>query len=180
MTTTVSQNISTDNTESTKNTKENRKVVVAEHTMCLVYKIPDNLDLEDETIVKAYWVRYGTLYIEYRSEEYFNQYYQDDDNTDFYIDTDKQKVQKVQCESPYDDINQLKYPDTTTIEDAEGYDVVYGHEDEDTEEEEEEVKEKTEEKVEETEEETEEKVEETEEKTEEKVEETEEETHRHI
>ncbi len=172
MTTTVSQNILADNTESNKNTKENRKVVVTEHTMCLVYKIPDNLDLEDRTIVKSFWVRHSTLYIEYNSEEYFNQYYQDDENTNFHIDTDKCFVQTVECEPLYADINQLKYPDTTTIEDAEGYSVVYGHEDEDTEEEEEEdeeeVKEKTEEKVEETEEETEEKVEETEEETEEK------------
>ena len=147
MTTIVSLTASAPNTQNTKNTKDNRKVVVAEHTMCLVYKIPDNLDLEDKTIVKKYWVRGGVMYLAYTNEEYFRQYYQDDDTTDFYINDDdttdfyiKCFVQKVQCESPYDDMwGQLKYPDTTTIEDAERY---MDFDDEEDEEDEEEVVEK--------------------------------------
>ena len=131
MTTPVSQTVSNTNT---KNTKDNRKVVVAEHTMCLVYKIPDNLDLEDKGIVKAYWVRYGTLYIEYTSEEYFNQYYRDDDNTDFHINTDNCFVQKIQCDYG-DDTNMLKYPDETTIENADEYFVEYEQDDEEDKEE---------------------------------------------
>jgi len=136
MTTPVSQTVSTDNTESTKNTKDNRKVFVAEHTVCLVYKIPDNLDLEDRTIVKSFWARYGILYIEYSSEEYFNQYYREDENTDFHINTDKCFVQKIQCYSG-DDSDHLKYPVETTIENADEYDVEY---EQDYEEDKEEVK----------------------------------------
>jgi hypothetical protein len=140
MTTIVSQTASAPNTQNTKNTKDNRKVVVAEHTVCLVFKIPNNLDLEDKTIVKKYWVKDGSMYLEYTSQEYFRQYYQDDDTTDFYISTKKCFVQKVQCESPYDDMwGQLKYPDTTKIEDAEGY---MDYDDEEDEEDEEEVVEK--------------------------------------
>jgi len=101
----------------TKNTKNNRKVLVAEHTMCLVYKIPDNLDLEDKTIVKEYWVRNATMYIQYTSEEHFRQYYKDDDKTDFRIDKDNYFVQNIQCDYG-DDINMLTNPTATKIEDA--------------------------------------------------------------
>jgi hypothetical protein len=120
MTTIVSQTTSAPNT---KNTKDNRKVLVAEHTICLVYKIPDNLDLEDKTIVKEYWVRNSTMYIQYTSEEYFRQYYKDDEKTDFRIDKDNYFVQNIQCDYG---MNMLTNPTKkTTIEDADKWKVDY-------------------------------------------------------
>ena len=50
----------------TKNTKNNRKVVVVEYSPPVyVWEIPDDLDLEDKTVVEEWYVRYGTLYIKY-------------------------------------------------------------------------------------------------------------------
>jgi len=51
---------------STKNTKGNRKVVRAEyHAPERWFKIPDGLDLEDESVVENWYVRYGDLFIKY-------------------------------------------------------------------------------------------------------------------
>ncbi len=47
----------------TANTME-RKVVVATYTIESVFKIPKGLDLEDKTIVKQWYVKWDTLYIE--------------------------------------------------------------------------------------------------------------------
>ena len=49
------------------------------------YKIPDDLDLLDETVVEEYWVKYRTLYIKYVGKEKVEEYkatYQDE-GTDF-------------------------------------------------------------------------------------------------
>ena len=50
----------------TKNTKDNRKVVVARYSTKQVFKIPDNIDLQDENVVESWNVRWGTLYIYYK------------------------------------------------------------------------------------------------------------------
>ena len=49
----------------TKNTKENRQVVVAKYSVESVFQIPDGLDLEDKSVVEEWWIRYDTLYIRY-------------------------------------------------------------------------------------------------------------------
>ncbi len=72
----------------TKNTKENRKVVVARYNtdvlrkdgerienIPFVFKLPDNLDLEDETIVSELWgVKRGVLNIPYTNKENYIKY----------------------------------------------------------------------------------------------------------
>ena len=53
---------------STKNTKANRKVVVAEYNLQSpesVFEIPDGLDLEDTTVVEWWAVKYNCLHIKY-------------------------------------------------------------------------------------------------------------------
>ena len=55
---------------STKNTKENRKVVRAEYSAPeSVFEIPDGLDLEDESIVEWWGVKWNTLNIKYVGNE---------------------------------------------------------------------------------------------------------------
>ena len=55
---------------STKNTKDTRKVVRATFDAPKsVFKIPDGLDLEDETIVEYWQVKYNELYIKYVNGE---------------------------------------------------------------------------------------------------------------
>lgn len=52
----------------TKNEKGNRKVVeVVYPGPVATFKIPDGLDLEDKSVVEAWWVKYGTLHILYVS-----------------------------------------------------------------------------------------------------------------
>jgi len=57
----------------TKNTKDNRLCVVVEYyPPVAVFKIPDGLDLENKSIVKDWYVKWGTLNIYYtdgREEE---------------------------------------------------------------------------------------------------------------
>jgi len=50
---------------STKNIKGNRQIVIASYTTEAVFKIPDGLDLEDETVVQDWRTKYGKLYITY-------------------------------------------------------------------------------------------------------------------
>ena len=55
---------------STKNTKENRKVVRATfYPPEAVFKIPDGLDLEDESVVEFWGVKWAQLYIKYVGKE---------------------------------------------------------------------------------------------------------------
>ena len=52
--------------KSTKNTKNNRLCVVVKYDIPeAVFKIPDGLDLEDKSVVKNWYVRYGELNICY-------------------------------------------------------------------------------------------------------------------
>lgn len=53
----------------TKNVKGNRVVVVAQFSTQSVFKIPDGLDLEDETIVQDWGVKHNMLHIEYVNQE---------------------------------------------------------------------------------------------------------------
>jgi len=55
--------------KNTKNTKDNRKCVIVEYRHVAVFKIPNDLDLEDESIVENWYVRYGTLHICYTNGE---------------------------------------------------------------------------------------------------------------
>jgi hypothetical protein len=79
----VVDNPATTAVSSTKNTKENRKVLVATFHEDTVFKLPNNLDLEDKSVVKDYWVRWGELFISYTSlenwEKYTNQAEDEDD-----------------------------------------------------------------------------------------------------
>ena len=114
---------SVENANSTKNTKDNRKVVVAHYSYSYPFKIPDGIDLEDETVVKGWGVRYGTLTIHY-------------------VDGREEEIEPVyEIEADY------KWPDEAEIVDAEDYNVEYSEDEE--EEEEEEKEEKEEEKKEE-------------------------------
>jgi hypothetical protein len=99
-------------TYSTKNTKDNRKVVVADYTCKGVFKIPDGLDLEDETVVKFWCVRYCELHIHYVDgrEEQINAVYDPTEHTDW------------------------KYPDQQEIEDAEDCGIDYSDDEEEEEE----------------------------------------------
>ena len=86
------------------------KVLVATFMTQAVFKIPKGLNLYDKTIVKEFYVRYDTLYIEYT-----------DGRTD-------------EIEQEYND--EPKHPDETNIEDAEdwGIDSEYEEESEDSDE----------------------------------------------
>ena len=55
---------------STKNIKGDRKVVrVTLAAPEVIFKIPDGLDLEDETVVENWYYRWGTMYIKYVGRE---------------------------------------------------------------------------------------------------------------
>ena len=94
---------------STKNTKDNRKVVVAYFSFSYPFKIPDGIDLEDETVVQAWNVKYGTLNI-------------------LYVDGRKEEIEPV-----YDIESDYKWPDETEIVDAEDYNVEYSEDEEEEE-----------------------------------------------
>ena len=82
---------------STKNTKENRKVVSASfYIPDFVFKIPDGLDLEDKEVVEDWWVKYGTLHIRYVGKE------------------DVEEIDPHYDDKDYD----YKWPKTVSIEDA--------------------------------------------------------------
>ena len=104
---------------STKNVKENRKVVVANYFCQGVFKIPDGLDLNDETVVKSYGVRYCTLWI-------------------CYVDGRTEEI------DPHDDIEpDWKYPKIFLDDaDAEHYCVEYSEDEEEEEDEKEEEEKK--------------------------------------
>ena len=153
MTSPVSQTISADNT---KNTKDNRKIVVASYFRCQsIFKIPDNLDLQDTTIVEDWWVKYNELHIHYTTRENYILYAKTEPfkkevrtktETGFITIEEDDLTQEIQlCEETDPD---YKYPEEQEIADAEDYSVEY-EEDEEKEEE----KEKEEDKVEEKEEE---------------------------
>ena len=145
MTTNASQTASASNTENTKNkleekveekvvirknTKGNRKVLVARYTEEAVYKLPNNLDLEDESVVKEYWVKWGELFISYTSLENWEKYTnQPDDEDDFVQETSLRNlpspewIQAIQLH--YDCESDHECPYETEIENAEDWSVDY-------------------------------------------------------
>ena len=158
MTTPVSQTTSADNT---KNTKDNHKIVVASYFRPYsCFKIPDNLDLEDTTIVEGWGVKWNELHITYTTRENYILYVgKEPVKSEKYgrgDEDDLTQVIKVDMESEVD----YKYPEDQEIVDAEDYCIEYEEDDADEQKVEEKVKEKVEEKekekVEETEEEEEE------------------------
>jgi len=165
MTTPVSQTASASNT---KNTKDNRKIVVAKYHDEAVYKLPNNLDLEDKSVVDSYWIKWGVLNICYSSKENLERFTnQPEDKDDCIQKTPKgfeANVWVQEIQPHYDCDDQHKFPQLTEIDDADEYGVDYEQDDEDYDEEEEKVEDKEVQK---------EKKEEEEEKKEEKKEEKE-------
>ena len=100
---------------STKNTKENRKVVRAEYSAPeSVFEIPDGLDLEDKSIVEWWGVKWNTLHIKY---------------------VGKEEVEDIQPSWDGGEDHEIwKYPNDCGIEDAE--DVGYEYEEDESDEEE--------------------------------------------
>jgi len=102
------------NMESTKNVKGNRKMLqVTYYAPINYYRIPDNLDLEDKSVVEEYWVKWNTLYIKY---------------------VGKKEVEKLGPEYSYADGDAFKRPDTVEIVDADEDYIEYEGESEEDEE----------------------------------------------
>lgn len=53
------------NMSSTKNTKENRQVVLATYTTQSLFEIPKGLDLEDKSVVEGYGIKWNKLIIDF-------------------------------------------------------------------------------------------------------------------
>jgi len=119
MTTPVSQT-------STQNTKDNRMILTATYSGEAVFKLPDNLDLKDETIVAWYGVKWCKLYIEYTTEEYYKQYSGSDKPSEN-NDHTQEIEQSEDCEIDY------KYPDDIEFMTAEDRSVEYSDDEEDEE-----------------------------------------------
>ena len=92
---------------STKNTKQNRKVVRAVYSPPeSIFEIPDGLDLVDKTVVEWWCVKYNTLEIKYVGVE----------------DVVEIEPSRDACENERD----FKYTEEASIEDAD--DVAYEYE----------------------------------------------------
>ena len=91
---------------STQNVKGNRKILLAQYEPCEgVFKIPDGIDFDDETVVSEYDVNYDTLTINYVNGE----------------------KEKIICDWETGTVNGFR-PDfayKTTIEDAADFDIKY-------------------------------------------------------
>ena len=85
-----------------KNTKDNRLCVVVEYyPPVAVFKIPDGLDLEDESIVKNWFVKWGRLTIEFtdgREEEIEWEY---DPDGDYKWDSGEYPMGKIEDACAY-------------------------------------------------------------------------------
>lgn len=133
MTTIVSQTNSADNT---KNTKDNRKIVVASYYRPYsIFKIPDNLDLKDTTIVKGWEVKWNKLYITYTTKENYILYVgkEPEKNEEYGRGDEDDLTQVIQLYEESDP--DYKYPEDQEIVDAEDYCVEYEEDDEEKEEE---------------------------------------------
>ena len=86
---------------STKNVKGNRQVVVACSSSEQIFKIPDGLDLEDKTVVEFWFVKWGTLHIQYVNGE------------------------EKEIEWEYEPEVDFKHPESSEIEDADEHDIEY-------------------------------------------------------
>ena len=97
---------------STKNTKDNRKVVRAIYEpQHAVFKIPDGIDLENKNVVNYWYVKWANLYI-------------------CYVDGRKEEIESEN--DPYD--FDFERPDETDIQDAEDCYVEYSEDEEEEEE----------------------------------------------
>ena len=96
------------NMASTKNVKGDRKMLhVRYYAPINYYRIPDNLDLEDKSVVEEYWVKWNTLYIKY---------------------VGKEEAEKINPEYSDTDGDIFKHPETLEIVDAEEHYVEYDDE----------------------------------------------------
>jgi hypothetical protein len=116
----------------TQNTKENRKVLAARYSDESIYKLPNNLDLEDKSVVKEYWVKWGELFISYTSLENWEKYTtQAEDENEFTQEVSTrnlpspQWIQAIQSHYDCDDVHKVE------IDDAEEYCVEYAQDEED-------------------------------------------------
>ena len=108
------------NTSSTKNIKDNRKVVVAEfYAPRIIFKIPDGIDLENKTVVKKWWVRSGTLYINF-------------------VDGHNEEIEEEYCTGIEELGSDYYFPEEAVIEDADDWNVEYSEDEEEEDEKEEE------------------------------------------
>ena len=86
---------------STKNTKDNRKVVRATfYPPEAVFKIPDGLDLEDESVVEFWGVKWAKLYIKYvgkEEEEIIEPYFDVDETIDLKYACEEEIVDADDC-----------------------------------------------------------------------------------
>ena len=121
----------------TKNTKDNRKLVIAKYHDEAVYKLPNNLDLEDKSVVDSYWIKWGVLNICYTSKENLERFTnQPEDKDDFTQNTAEGFAANVwvqEIQSHWDPDDQHKFPQLTEIDDADEYGVDYEQDDEDQE-----------------------------------------------
>ena len=92
--------------ESTKNIKGNRKIVRIDYHCDGFFKLPDGLDLEDNTVVEDWGVKWNTLYIHY-------------------VDGRTEEIDPV-----YDIEPDWKYPDNCEIDDAEPWSIDYSEDEE--------------------------------------------------
>ena len=127
MTSTVSETTFADNTESTKNTKDNRMILTASYSVPdEIYKLPDNLDLENKTIVKKYYINWRSLKIEYTTEEYYKQYSGSNEPS-----KDNKHIQEIEsdgeCRLPLD----WEFPDNYELVSARSRWVEYSDDEED-------------------------------------------------
>ena len=100
------------NTSSTKNIKDNRKVVVAKfYAPRTVFKIPDGIDIEDKSVVKKWYV--------YR--EYLNIIYVDG----------REETIEAEYSTGFEELDCVE---ETVIEDAEDWNVEYSQDEEEEEE----------------------------------------------
>ncbi len=112
-------------TENTKNTKDNRMILTATYSGEAIFKLPDNLDLKDKTIVEKYGV-HGLMWIEYTTEEYYKQYSGSNEPS-----KDNKHIQEIdQCEEGEID---WRYPDSIELMTAEDRCVEYSDDEEDEE-----------------------------------------------
>ena len=96
---------------STKNTKNNRKVVYAKfEPLRATFKIPDGIDLDDKTVVKDWYVMHTTMYI-------------------WYQDGRKEEIRAEILQEPE------SYPEEVRIDDAWEWDIEYSEDEEDEDEE---------------------------------------------
>ena len=76
-----------------------------------IFKIPKTIDIEDKTLVKGYWVKYETLYIEF-------------------VDTTKETLEIEPYISATDENGDFKYPENIKIQDAYEYGISDSEEEE--------------------------------------------------